>query len=107
MPNLIDVTRSMIRCSWALGVLGAQRTLGAVLGSEPSRAEARESFDEMAAAAEARLDAIGRNVYRSGERLQSGALDLVGDLAAAARPWAPGDLAATARRWLGKEEPPA
>lgn len=103
VPEIREVTRSMLRCSWALTVLAAR---GATGGLDPAGATgARESLDRVAAAAEGELDEASRNLYRTGERFQDGVVDLVADMMRAARPWSPAGMLERAGRWLGGNRP--
>lgn len=95
-----DLARSMMRCSWALTVLGTRQTLGAAGGNrDGSRAGA---LDAVTYAAEEQLDEMSRSVYRTGERLQGGLFDLVADLTAAGGAWSPGRLMERAAGWAGR-----
>lgn len=81
-----DLARSVMRCSWALTVLGARQTLGLAGARDRS---ASGALDAVTQAAEEQLDEMSRSVYRTGERLQGGLFDLVADLTAAGRAWSP------------------
>lgn len=83
-----DLARSMMRCSWALTVFGTRQAFG-LAGERDGSSE--RALDAVTLAAEDQLDEMSRSVYRTGERLQGGAFDLVSDLMA--------DLAAAGGAW--------
>lgn len=107
-----DLARSMMRCSWALTVFGARQAFGLAAGGDD--ASPGRSLDAVTFAAEEQLDPMSRGIYRTGERLQAGAFDLIGDLVsdlagAAGAAWSPRRLMdrAAGRPARPQEAPPA
>ena len=69
-----DLTKSMLRFSWAMSVFGA-RQAASLLGAGAGRGELSNALDTMSHAAESELDRTSGQVYRVGEQLQSGMVD--------------------------------
>lgn len=88
-----DLTKSMLRLPWAISMLGAGQVVR-MLDPVSGPRKASSSLDAVSRAAEEGIDGFVRDIYRSGDHLQSGLVDTLFGLASAP-PW---DLSAWLRR---------
>jgi hypothetical protein len=73
-----DLAKSLMKCSWAVSVLGAREATRLLTGS---RVSPMKTFDAMSHTAEDQMGATLSGVYRAGEQLQNGMFETVTDLA--------------------------
>ena len=73
-----DLAKSLMKCSWAISVLGAREATHLLTGSRPSQ---RKAFDALSDAAEDQMGPTFAGFYRAGKQLQNGMLETVVGLA--------------------------
>ncbi|PON18558.1 hypothetical protein C2W62_07225 [Candidatus Entotheonella serta] len=72
------VTKSMLHFSWAMSLLGLQQVASLLTAQRPRQATHRtaSAFDHMAQTAELQLGDVLKEVFRAGEQVQNGSVDL-------------------------------
>ncbi len=70
-----DLTKSMMSFSWALSLFGL-RQMACMLTPQSWRG-AGSSFDHVARSTEGQLDPVTQSIFRAGDNLQSGMVDLM------------------------------
>jgi hypothetical protein len=74
-----NLTKSVLSFSWVLPLYGVQQMFNLVMPQDPSKAQhpATAGFDALTSAAEAQLGDTLANVYRAGDRMQRGMVDML------------------------------
>src|SRR5215475_5110209 len=67
-----DLTKSMFSFSWAMSLFGVQQVANLIAPSKAAKA-----FEEITLATEAELSNTLKNVFRAGDTLQRGLVDLM------------------------------
>jgi len=68
-----DLTKSALSLSWALSLLGAEQTINAF---RPGQQNQNDMFAPMAQAAASQLDESMKGLYRTGDTMQRGMVDM-------------------------------
>jgi len=72
-----DFIKSTLRFSWAMSLFGAQQLENAVEDSTRQNNKTAGAFDSVAQAAEEQLDGVIKDVFKAGNQLQSGMVDMM------------------------------
>ena len=76
---LRDLTKSMLSFSWAMSLFGVEQLTNALLPQKPSQPthRATAAFNTVTHATEAQLDNVLKGVFKAGDTLQRGMVDLM------------------------------
>lgn len=90
-----ELTKSMMRFSWAMGVFGMDQ-LSTLISKDEDDEESQEtkvttSFDEVSDTTGSRMSSRAKNLYESGEKFQTEMVDLVFDFFSADS-WSPREV---------------
>ncbi len=72
-----ELTKSMLRMSWALPLFGVRQLTHLMLPNEGNQGEATQALDAVSAAAQRELGGALGGLYDTGDRLQRGVVDVV------------------------------
>jgi hypothetical protein len=74
-----DLTKSMLSFSWAISLFGAEQLTNLVIPQTPSQPNHRATtaFNAVTQATEEQLSSVFKGVFRAGDQLQRGMVDLM------------------------------
>ena len=74
-----DLTKSMLSFSWAISLFGAEQLTNLVIPQTPSQPNHRATtaFNAVTQATEEQLSGVFKGVFRAGDQLQRGMVDLM------------------------------
>ena len=84
-----ELTKSMLRLSWAMPLFGIRQLANLSLPTRANRERAAEGFEALTGAAQRELGGAFESLYEAGDRLQSGMVDAMFDVFDPQR-WMPG-----------------
>ena len=74
-----DLTKSMLSFSWAMSLFGVEQLTNTLMPQRPSQPthKATTAFNEVTQAAEEQLDNVLKGVFKAGDQLQRGMVDIM------------------------------